>query len=1253
MDKTWILKPRDSIEYKRRLNEFLDFAFANALSDNMIKCPCPQCGFQFMQTREDAYDHLLIKPFPPGYTLWLRHGEKPADERSTCTPILDKVTTEENPYLQMVQEAFNFTMPPGGEETTTWDPVEDDDLELPYLYNGRSREAQDFHDLLADGAEELYPGCSKYSKLSFLVKLYHIKCMCRVSDKAMSMILDLLRDAFEQAKLPSTFYEAKKTIRKLGIEYKKVDACPNDCMLYRGDDEDATKCKQCGTSRWKQKTRKGSVTKLKIPVRKNGKPLLAKTLQSDNNDGYLRHPRDAEAWKEFDAKYPCFSNDPRNVRLALASDGFNPFGNMSTKYSIWPVILIPYNLPPWLCMKQTSFILSMIIPGPKMPGNDIDVYLEPLVDELKQLWDGVETYDANKRTTFNMCAALMWTISDFPGLGNLSRWNTYSGLACPNCNVDAKPQRLTFSRKWCYMGHRRFLPQSHKYRLDRSRFDEQAESRNPPKKYSGTDILQQQCNMQVTFGKNSTLTAKRRRISEDADQDDSYWKKRSVFFELPYWKDHMLRHNLDVMHIEKNICDNVVFTILNDSVKSKDNLKARKDLQSMGIRPELWPDEGGKYPSAIFTMSNPQKDVFLKTLQNVIFPDGYSSNIARCVDIRQRKLYGLKSHDCHILIEQLLPILVKNALPSPVSNVIANLSSFFRELCGKAINPMQLGALQNHVVQTLCQMEMIFPPSFFTVMVHLTVHFVDELKLGGPVQYRWMYPIEKYLGRLKQYVRNRTQAEGSIAEGYLSEEILTFCSRYLDNTETRINRPMRVDDRPVEITNNAGCTMFPEIGKASGAVPMDSTVHSKEMKMLACGPMLQARRFGAYNVNGYKFRTIIKEDGLKTQNSGVYVSSNTRSYASMRDNRVAVGIVPYYGKIVDIIELNYSCHFTVVLFKCIWADTTTSRGIKEDHLGLTSVNFARPIHTGDREEDEPYILASEAQLVYYVRDEVEQEWSVVVHVKPRDLYDMGGENEDVEAAFSPQPGLNMSAAGDISDLQLTRNDDIEDPVADVSDNIDYLILNGVVTGEMKTEDFSSCCASTTFANKMALASPFSSLEHAITVARDIWSRKLNVRSWVEALSGRSCSNEYLETANEATVQMRFNNSHGVELEIASKEELKYIERAIRELLSKKSVQTTDEGDDDLDAISSGGNDISRDVELNRVPEEDNETLNIQHREDVVHAGKRGFDLNKLPWFGDELSDPRFGKTAAKRISTFSKTGHLAEVTEKPLQNDII
>ncbi|XP_025661384.1 uncharacterized protein [Arachis hypogaea] len=771
----------------------------------MIKCPCPKCGFQLMQTREDAYDHLLLRPFLPGYTIWVHHGEKPVEERPGLGQVDDNLISQVNQMHQMVNEAFNFTIQHGSEDITTIEHAEDDEDVLPSLYEGPSHTARDFNNLLSDGEQELYPGCAKYSKLSFLVKLYHIKCMCDVSDKAMTMILDLLRDAFEQAKLPKTVYEARKTIRKLGIEYAKIDACPNDCMLYRGDDANLTRYKKCGCSRWKQKTKNGSILRLNVPVKRNGKPIAAKTLRYFPLIPRLqRHPRDAEAWKKFDAKYTNFSADPRNVRLAFASDGFNPFGNMSTKYSIWPVILISYNLPPWLCMKQTSFILSTLIPGPKMPSNNIDVYLQPLIDELKKLWDGVETYDAKEGNIFKMRAVLMWTISDFPGLGNLFGWNTHSGLACPTCNLDANPHRLKDSQKWCFMGHRRFLNQGHKYRLDRNRFDGQVEGRDPPKKLSGTD--------------SSSVTSKKRRNGQDTDEDDSHWKKKSVFFDLPYWEDQMLHHNLDVMHIEKNVCDNIVFTILNDSGKSKDNLKAHRDLQCMGIRPELWPGEGGKYPFVIFAMSNSQRDVFLKTLQNVAFPDGYSSNVARCVDLRQRKLYGLKSHDCHILMEQLLPILVKNALPSPVSNVIANLSSFFRELCGKAINPMQLAELQNHVMQTLCQMEMIFPPSFFTVMVHLTVHLVDEVTLGRPVHYRWMYPIERYLGRLKQYIRNRAQPEGSIAERYLSEEIMTFCSRYLDNIETRINQPGRVDDEPVDILHNSGESMFPATGKALGVV---------------------------------------------------------------------------------------------------------------------------------------------------------------------------------------------------------------------------------------------------------------------------------------------------------------------------------------------------------------------------------------------------------------------------------------------------
>lgn len=92
-------------------------------------------------------------------------------------------------------------------------------------------------------------------------------------------------------------------------------------------------------------------------------------VDCDKTEGVLRHSAEAEAWKNFDRKFFDFANDPRNVRLALASDGFNPFGNMSNAYSMWPVVLVPYNLLLWRCMKESSFMMSFLILGCTAPGN--------------------------------------------------------------------------------------------------------------------------------------------------------------------------------------------------------------------------------------------------------------------------------------------------------------------------------------------------------------------------------------------------------------------------------------------------------------------------------------------------------------------------------------------------------------------------------------------------------------------------------------------------------------------------------------------------------------------------------------------------------------------------------------------------------------------------------------------------------------------------------------------------------------------
>ena len=134
----------------------------------------------------------------------------------------------------------------------------------------------------------------------------------------------------------------------------------------------------------------------------------------------MRHPPDSEAWKEFDDKHVDFAFDPCNVRLGLTADRFNLYKNMSTTHGTWLAVLVPYNLPHWMCMKRSSLILSLVILGPTSPGIAIDVYLQPLVEELRELWDvGVESFDASSNTGFQLHAALMWTINDFPAYADV------------------------------------------------------------------------------------------------------------------------------------------------------------------------------------------------------------------------------------------------------------------------------------------------------------------------------------------------------------------------------------------------------------------------------------------------------------------------------------------------------------------------------------------------------------------------------------------------------------------------------------------------------------------------------------------------------------------------------------------------------------------------------------------------------------------------------------------------------------------
>jgi len=153
----------------------------------------------------------------------------------------------------------------------------------------------------------------------------------------------------------------------------------------------------------------------------------------------------------------------------------------------------------------------------------------------------------------------------------------------------------------------------------------------------------------------------------------------------------------------------------------------------------------------------------------------------------------------------------------------------------------------------------------------------------------------------------------------------------------------------------------------------EGNINNESLFHLACGPDSRIFRYTSYLVNGWRFNVKDRDMYLKSQNSGVLVKGDENA-----------GNLDYFGILTDIIELIYSGGNNVILFKCDWWDVySKGRGYKEDKYGFILINSKRKLKT-----NEPYVLASQVQQVYYVKDTKDPNWLVVVKTKPRDWYDM-------------------------------------------------------------------------------------------------------------------------------------------------------------------------------------------------------------------------------------------------------------------------
>ncbi|XP_076923373.1 uncharacterized protein LOC143585475 [Bidens hawaiensis] len=446
-DRMWMYERIDSdgflnSKYCDNVDLFLEFAFSNGVVDtrvNMhgetirdIKCPCYKCQNISYRDKPTIQKHLYKEGFMLRYETRSEHGGNTIRDVGQSSTNME-VDNDDGYKRTVLDSMYACSYTSSTLEGNTPNP-----------------EAKKFYDMLQAVDEPLWEGkkATNCSKLQAVTSFLTWKSLFNVSTAAYNYNISMVNALLpEENKLSKSFYDTKKSLEKLSLPYERIDICKNHCMLFYKQDKALTQLMSYMPI--------GPRLKRLYMSTKTAKDMTCHH-QHNTKKGSMAHPSDSVAWKHFDLENPEFAKEIQN----------------------------------------DSFIeLCLIIPGGKSPGQNIDVFLRPLIDELKELYkEGIGVHDAYRKENLIMRAILLWTVSDFPA---------YAMLSGVNCNSKHKDPE---------------------------------------------------------FGKTHN------------------WVEKSNFWELEYWPMLLIRHNLDVMHIKKNVFENL-FQMVTDTSKTKDNVMARKDVE--------------------------------------------------------------------------------------------------------------------------------------------------------------------------------------------------------------------------------------------------------------------------------------------------------------------------------------------------------------------------------------------------------------------------------------------------------------------------------------------------------------------------------------------------------------------------------------------------------------------------------------------------------------------------------------------------
>ncbi|WMV07144.1 hypothetical protein MTR67_000529 [Solanum verrucosum] len=363
------------------------------------------------------------------------------------------------------------------------------------------------------------------------------------------------------------------------------------------------------------------------------------------------------------------------------------------------------------------------------------------------------------------------------------------------------------------------------------------------------------------------------------------------------------------MTVGKLACPYCMENMTDVKGKTKDNPKARMDIKEYCRRKELWLQEvqNGKIvkPKASFSFTLDEKHEIIEWVKNLRMPEGYASNLGKWADMNEGKLIGMKTHDCHVFMETLIPIAFSH-LPERIWKPITEISLFLKDLCSGKLLESSLDRMEENILVTTTKLEKIFPCGFFDVMEHLPIHLVQEARLGGSVQTRWMYPFER---------RNRPNRndEGDIDPLFPPISIFNQNGRGSKKRRKRGFTDMKMQSAVTHILLNCpeiqsyvnlfvntwgNEAIYTEIYKWLRNYVYDeysSIQHLQLVKEVALGPESQVLAMNKYCVNSFKFQTEEVSRNKKTNNSGVHIQGDVDGTGQT---------IEYYGVIQEIIEVS-------------------------------------------------------------------------------------------------------------------------------------------------------------------------------------------------------------------------------------------------------------------------------------------------------------------------------------------------------------